>query len=105
MQFQVLPVAVDGRALQPCRFARLDPLAPRFGHGRGFVGRDMYPLADIDRHLRLAGVGVLLALERLDVPRAVDRVVEYPGFPLLTLPRRPGALAYRHLIPLSFENR
>ena len=40
----------------------------------------MRALADIDRDLRLACIGVLLALERLDMPRAVDGVVEYPRF-------------------------
>ena len=100
VQTQVLFVAVDGRTLQPGRLARFEPLPPGLGDGRGLAGRDVDVLADVDGDLRLASVRVLFALERLNVPGAVDAVVDNPGFLRLSLSGRPRSFANGHCMPL-----
>src|SRR5262249_46283557 len=61
----------------------------------------MDALADINGDLRLAGVGILLAFKRLDMARAVRRVVNDPGFSGLALTRNPFPSANRHSHPLG----
>jgi hypothetical protein len=57
-------------------------------------------LADIDRNMRLARVGIFLALKRLDMPRTVDAVVNDPGFLGFS---NPLPFANRH-IPIPVGN-
>ena len=67
--------------------ARFNPQLTSLANGRRLARRDVNSLADIDGDLGLTRVGVLLALERLDMPRAVDRIIDDPRFPLLTFAR------------------
>ena len=61
----------------------LDPKLALVRSTRALAWRDVHASANIDRHLRGAGVGVLFALEAFDVARAVHAVVdEHASFAL-----------------------
>src|SRR5262245_42635734 len=97
VQVDVLSVLPDRGALPAVRLDALDPAFRSLGNGRTLGWGCVDALVEIDFDRRVMGVGILLALECLDVAVAVlVRVIDYPGFLRLALPGRPSALAYRH---------
>ena len=63
----MLAVAVEGRALDPGRFAALEPELTGFGHGNRSAVGGVDACADIDGDLSVTRLGIALALEGLQV--------------------------------------
>src|SRR5215469_7607085 len=95
VQVQVLSISVGCGTLD--MVARLKPQLTSLTNGGRLARRNVDTLADVDGDFGLARVSVLLAPEGLDMPRAVDGVIDDPRFPLFALPGRPHPLTDCHV--------
>jgi hypothetical protein len=75
-----LSVSPDGRAFAPLGFDVSEPIIGGLRNRDAFVGWCVNALIDVDRNFGLACIGVFLALERLDMSRAIGDVIDNPSF-------------------------
>ena len=94
---QVLAVSLQRGALDAGRLARGEPQLTGFGHGDAAALGGVDSLGDVDGDLRVIGLGVLLARERLEVPvLELVGVVDHPGLTRFTALGFPTALTDGH---------
>jgi hypothetical protein len=93
----MLPVLIEGRALEAGGLTACQPLFASLLHGDcGAVG-DVGSMADLHTGCGGEGVRVLFPVERLEPAGAVlVNVIDNPGLLLLALSRRPFSLSNRH---------
>jgi hypothetical protein len=75
-----LSVSPDRCAFAPLGFDVSEPIIGGLRNRDAFVGRCVNALIDVDRNFGLACIGVFLALERLDMSRAIGDVIDNPSF-------------------------
>ena len=93
---EVLLVVHQRGALDAGRFPAREPQPSGFGHRDAAAVGGVDAGADIDRDLRMIGVGVALAGEGLEVPEPLVAVIDHPGLAALAAIGLPATLADGH---------